>query len=428
MTIIDTPIGALRAYERNAKKHSDKQIGQVALSIERYGWRQPIVADKNGVIVIGHCRYEAAKKLGLESVPVTRADDLTDEQIRELRILDNKLNESEWDMEAYTAELGELDLSEFDLENTGGGIEQGESVDQIVEDDFNPDDMPEETTVERGQVYTLGEHRLMCGDSTSKADMDMLIDEPPVFVFTDPPYGVAIGDKNAALNSVQKAGCCTENIAGDTLGTDALRDMLTRAMDNLRQHCDEGCSYYVSAPQGGDLGMMMMMMMKDAGLTVRHNLIWVKNAATFSLGRLDYDYRHEPIFYTWTKKHTFYGDYSTTVIDDTTVIDKMSKSELKEFVRALLERKPDSVVYCDKPMKCDIHPTMKPVKLVARFMINSSRKGDVVGDIFGGSGTTLIAAEQLGRRARIMEIDPRYVAAIINRWEKLTGRKAELIE
>ena len=201
--------------------------------------------------------------------------------------------------------------------------------------------------------------------------------------------------------------------------------MLTRAMSNLREHCDEGCSYYVSAPQGGALGlMMMMMMMRDAGLEVRHNLIWVKNCATFSLGRLDYDYQHEPIFYTWTKRHTFYGGYATTVVDESKPVDKMSKPELKELVRALMERHPQSVVYEDKPLHSSLHPTMKPVKLVARFMVNSSQRGDVVADIFGGSGTTLITAEQLGRKCRMMELDPHYCDVIIQRWENLTGETA----
>ena len=184
----------------------------------------------------------------------------------------------------------------------------------------------------------------------------------------------------------------------------------------------------MTSPQGGDLGLMMMMMMKDAGLPVRHMLVWVKNTATFSLGRLDYDYRHEPVFYTWTAKHNFYGDYSTTVIDDSTVIDKMSKAELKDLARALMERKPDSVIYCDKPQKCDLHPTMKPVKLIARFVGNSSREGDTVLDIFGGSGSTLMACEQMRRRSYTMELDPHYVDVIIARWEAFTGKKAEKIQ
>ena len=218
-------------------------------------------------------------------------------------------------------------------------------------------------------------------------------------VFTDPPYGVAIGSKNKAINAVDpgRGGRIEVDIEGDTLTTEELRDVLLSAFRNLREHCAEDCAYYVSSPQGGDIGLMMMMMMRDAGLEVRHNLIWVKNSPTFSMGRLDYDYKHEPIFYTWTKKHNFYGGYNNTVIDDSMPIDKMSKAELKELVRAL-QQENTSVIYADKPMHSDLHPTMKPVKLVGRFIVNSSQKGDPVADIFGGSGTTMIACEQLGRK------------------------------
>ena len=250
----------------------------------------------------------------------------------------------------------------------------------------------------------------------------------PKFVFTDPPYGVSIGDKNKALQTVQNAGRITENIENDTLAPDELCEMLTKAFINLRTHAAEDCSYYVSSPQGGELGLAMLKMMKDAGLPVRHMLVWVKNAATFSIGRLDYDYRHEPIFYTWTKKHEFFGGYNTTVVDDTSDLNKMSKAELKEALRALLDNTDTSVIYEDKPLKSRLHPTMKPVKLVARFMYNSSRPGDACADIFGGSGTTLIAAEQLKRRCFMMELDPHYCDVIIARWEAFTGAKAKRIK
>lgn len=218
-------------------------------------------------------------------------------------------------------------------------------------------------------------------------------------VFTDPPYGVAIGDKNKTLNAVQKAGRQTENIIGDTLGTAELYDLLKEAFSNLREHSEEDCSYYVTSPQGGEIGLMMMMM-RDAGLEVRHNLIWEKNTATFSMRRLDYDYQHEPIFYTWTKKHNYYGkgQYKTTVW---------------KF---------------DKPRKCDLHPTMKPIELVAEALLNSSVEGDPVFDIFGGSGTTLMACEQLKRRCFMMEKDPKFVDVILDRWETFTGQKAIKVE
>lgn len=195
----------------------------------------------------------------------------------------------------------------------------------------------------------------------------------------------------------------------------------------MREACSDDASYYVTSPPGGDLGLMMMMMMSEAGLRVRHVLCWVKNAPTFSIGRLDYDYKHEAILYTWTKSHHFYGDYSSTVVDDTKPIDKMKPAELKELVRALQQRKPEDVVYCEKPTASRLHPTMKPIRLIARFVINSSRQGDVVLDPFGGSGSTLIACEQLGRKCRMMEIDPHYCDVIIRRWETFTGKKAVLL-
>lgn len=215
-------------------------------------------------------------------------------------------------------------------------------------------------------------------------------------VFTDPPYGVAIGDKNKALNAVNGSHSIERNIENDTLSVDALYDVLKQAMSNVRENCADDACYYVCAPPGGDMGLMMMMMMKDAGLNVRHQIVWNKNSATFSLGRLDYDYKHEAIMYTWTEKHHNYrqGAFRTSVWD------------------------------IDKPRKCDLHPTMKPVQLVEAAILDGSKEGDIVLDAFGGSGTTLIACEQLGRKARLMEIDPHYCDVIIARWEKLTGNKA----
>lgn len=222
-------------------------------------------------------------------------------------------------------------------------------------------------------------------------------------VFTDPPYGVAIGDKNKMLlevNKPKRSGVVTENIKNDTLSVEALYAVLQKAMENVRLNATDDACYYVCAPPGGDMGlMMMMMMMKDAGLRVRHQIVWNKNAATFSLGRLDYDYKHEVIMYTWVGKHdnTRKGAFRTTVWD------------------------------IDKPRKCDLHPTMKPVELVANAILDGSHEGDIVLDAFGGSGTTLIACEQLGRKCRMMELDPHYCDVIIARWEKATGKTAKKV-
>lgn len=220
--------------------------------------------------------------------------------------------------------------------------------------------------------------------------------------FTDPPYGVAIGSKNKMLNAVcgDTGGRVTEDIENDNIDIDTLHSILVEAFTNLRENSEEDASYYVTSPQGGGLGeMMMMMMMKEAGLPVRHLLMWVKNVATFSMRRLDYDYQHEPIMYTWGKSHNFYG-----------------AGKIKTTVWPF-----------DKPHKCDLHPTMKPVALIAEAILNSSKKGDIVTDIFGGSGSTMIACEQLGRECRMMELDPHYCDVIIKRWEDFTGKKAEKV-
>lgn len=249
-------------------------------------------------------------------------------------------------------------------------------------------------------------------------------------VFTDPPYGVSIGTKNAVLDSYSHKGGSKSikvDIENDTLPADELYEVLIRAFTQLRIHSSDYCSYYVTAPQGGDIGMMMQQMMRDAGLPVRHILIWVKSSPTFSMGRLDYDYRHEPIFYTWTKGHHFHGGYDNSVIEEYGRLENLEKSELKELVHALRGDGSTTTIYCDKPLQSSLHPTMKPVRLAARLIYNSSEEGDVVADIFGGSGTTMIACEQLKRKCRMMEMDPHYCDVIKDRWESFTGKKAVLL-
>lgn len=224
--------------------------------------------------------------------------------------------------------------------------------------------------------------------------------ERAVLVITDPPYGVAIGDKNKMLDKFQKADRITENIANDTLGIDDLYELLKTAFSNARINCEDFASYYVTAPQNGGLGQMMMVMMKDAGLEVRHVLMWEKNSPTFSMGRLDYDYQHEPILYTWSKSHKFYGE----------------------------GKQKTSVWHYDKPRTCNLHPTMKPVELIKNAVLNSSQQGEVVLDIFSGSGTTIIACEETGRKCRAMEISPHYVDVAVERWQRATGKEAVLAE
>lgn len=397
------PVDDLKPYDKNARKHGDFDVDAIAESIRKFGFNDPIgVWGKNNLIVEGHGRLLASKKLGMKKVPIIHLDHLSDEQRRAYALAHNKTAEnSEWDMDMLAEELESLNDAGIDLDMSSFGFDKAPEVEKTV-DDIEEDEPPEPTdaTVStRGTIWVLGAHRLMCGDSTSKEDADKLFDGKLAdSVFTDPPYGVAIGDKNAMLNKkAGEGGRCETNIEGDTMSLDDLYKMLVGAFSNLREHCKPDACYYVTAPQWGRLGeMMMMMMMKDSGLEVRHNLIWEKNVATFSMRRLDYDYQHEPIFYTWTKSHHYYGGgkYKTTIW---------------KF---------------NKPVKSDLHPTMKPVALVANAILDSTKPGDIVADFFGCSGTSIIASEQTGRICYTMEIDPHYVDVIVKRWETLTGKKA----
>ena len=398
-------INKIKPYKRNAKKHPQEQIEQIINSIKAFGMNDPIgVWGKDNVIVEGHGRYLALREMGESGeVPVIHLDNLTDEQRKAYALAHNQLTmNTGFDDDILSLEMDDLsdffDMSDFGFD-FGEEQETSTQAQEVEEDDFDPD-AEAEARCKRGQVWQLGTHRLMCGDSTSAEDVTKLMNgEKADMVFTDPPYGVSIGDKNATLNSVQPSARVKTNIEGDTMSEAELYNMLKSAFINVRENCNDDACYFVTSPQGGSLGLMMMMM-KDAGLEVRHVLMWRKNSATFSLGRLDYDYQHEPIFYTWTKSHHNYrkGQYRTTIWD------------------------------FDKPRKCDLHPTMKPVALVANAMLDGSQEGDIVLDSFGGSGTTIMAAEQLNRCARLMELDPHYCDVIIKRWEDFTGQEAVLIE
>lgn len=323
--------------------------------------------------------------------PAASAEGLTDAEQQEFIIKDN-LSFGKWDWEALANDWDEEQLGEWGLDVWQP--EQEEETPETKEDEYNEDNV--ETRCKRGDIWQLGKHRLMCGDTTDLETVKTLMGGVLAdMVFTDPPYGVAIGDKNKLLNATTSVERIEENIANDTLPVEELYKVLQKAMTNLRLNCKDDAVYFVTAPQGGGLGEMMMMM-KDSGLQVRHNLIWNKNSPTFSLGRLDYDYKHEPIFYTWTKSHHNYrkGAFRSSVWD------------------------------IDRPRESKLHPTMKPVELVANCMLDGTKEGDIVLDGFGGSGTTIIAAEQLNRKAYVMELDPHYCDVIIARWEKMTGKTA----
>ena len=409
--IKEAKISDLVFDDKNFNKHTEYGMSLIEKSIRNNGAGRSILIDKNNRIIAGNGVTEIAGQIGLDDVQIVESDgtkiiavkrtdiDLDSKQGREMALADNATAavDLEWDADAIA------DVSaEFDIDVSGWGVDVDFETEQptAAEDDF--DESTDAITIKckKGDVWLLGEHSLMCGDSTSAEDVEKLMDGAKAdMVFTDPPYGVSIGDKNKTLNAVQPVERIERNIENDTLAPDDLYPILVKAMTNVRENCKDDASYYVTSPQGGELGMMMMMMMKDAGLPVRHILVWCKNSATFSLGRLDYDYQHEPIFYTWTKSHHNYrgGEYRTTIWK------------------------------YDKPRKCDLHPTMKPVELVANCLKDCTKEGMSVLDVFGGSGTTLIACEQLNRKCFMMELDPHYCDVIIARWEKLTGKNARRI-
>ena len=415
MNITMRAVSELTPYTDNAKVHDAKQIANVANSIRRFGWQQPIVVDDNGVVVIGHCRLLAAKKLKLKEVPVTVASGLTENEIKELRIADNKTNESPWDFNLLRKDMDGLDFDGFDFEWDGLGEEYEEK--EVTEDDFTEDDIPEEPTARQGDIYQLGQHRLMCGDSTSIGDVEALMGGFKADLFlTDPPYNV---DYQGGTKDALK-------IMNDSMEDGAFRAFLTDAFTNADLVMKPGAAYYIW--HADSEGFNFRLAVRNANWKLRQTLIWVKNALV--LGRQDYQWKHEPCLYGWKEgTHYFTDDRTeTTVIDDKIDLKKLKKEELLALLEKMLgDKVPTTVLYEDKPLINDIHPTMKPIRLMARLVKNSSRPGQNVLDLFGGSGSTMMACEQLERSCFTMELDPRYVDAIINRWEKFTGEKAVLL-
>ena len=394
-------IEKLHYYARNPRKN-DEAVPRMAGLIREFGFRVPVIIRSTGEVIDGHLRLKAAWSLGMTQVPVVIADDWTETQVRAFRLAVNRSAEwAQWDDDLLRLELDDLKLADFDLDLIG--FEDFQFDEGGTEGLTDADDVPEvqEAPVSRqGDIWLLGRHRLMCGDSTDAGSVALLMaGEKADMVFTDPPYNVAIGSKNAFLNSVQKAGRCCDDIAGDVGHTDEeLGETLwLPAFRNMLDVAKDACSIYVTMPQGGT-HMMMMMMMAKAGWQIKHELMWLKNAPTFSMNRLDYDYKHEPICYGWNKSHVFYGE------------GEQNKS-VWEF---------------DKPKKCDLHPTMKPIALIENALLNSSKRLDIILDLFGGSGSTLIASEKTGRACRMMELSEHYVDVIIRRWQDYMGDKATL--
>lgn len=395
--------------KKNYRKHSEQNKKRIRKSLTECGAGRSVLVDRDGCLIAGNGVYEQAEKMGIktrvvetdgtELVVVKRTDIGTDDPKRKtLALADNATSDSvEWDMQLILKDFSAEDIAEdwgidFDL-----SVEQ--EPQEAKEDDFDEEKDPVATICQDGDVWQLGEHRIMCGDGTRAEDVARLMDGDLADMFiTDPPYGVSYTDKNEFLNSIGKPLACVNAIQNDSHSPEEMERFWVAAFTVGYNFTNERMSYYITAPQGGDLLLLLLLLqaIRTSGFALKHSMVWNKN--NHVLGRCDYNYKHEPIIYGWKQKgtHDFYG-----------------KGKFKT-----------SVWDIPKPLKNDLHPTMKPVALIENMLLNNSKEWDIVLDLFGGSGTTLIACEQLNRKARLMELDPHYCDVIIARWEKLTGKKA----
>nr|DAH29383.1 MAG TPA: adenine specific DNA methyltransferase [Bacteriophage sp.] len=413
-------VSELLPYARNARTHSDTQVSQLAASIKEFGFNNPVAIDADGMILCGHGRVMAAQKLGLTEVPTVCLSHLSDTQKKAYILADNKLAlNAGWDNDMLKVELEDLKFSNFDLDLVGFSTEE---LDEIMNQDEEPevedDDytvaVPQEPKAKLGEVYILGKHRLMCGDSTSIQDVEKLMgggEYQADLLLTDPPYNV---DYEGGTDKKLK-------IKNDNMEDQAFRQFLIDVYKAADHVMKPGAPFYIW--HADSEGANFRGAAKDMGWQIRECLIWVKNSLV--LGRQDYQWRHEPCLYGWKAGAAHYFTDSraeSTVIEDQVNVDKLSKDELKTLCKKLLDPGIETTVIREKkPSINDVHPTMKPVKLFGRLVKNSSKRNDIVLDLFGGSGTTIVACEQLNRRAYLMELDPAYVDVIIDRYQKLTN-------
>lgn len=385
MQVKTVSIDQIKPYENNPRNNDDA-VDAVANSIKEFGWQQPIVVDNGGVIIAGHTRYKAAKQLKLKEIPIVVADNLTEEQANAYRLADNKSGElATWDDDELQEELDKI--LDIDMTDFGFDLETELEDDEVIDDDYE-EEVPEEPKSKLGQVYQLGRHRLMCGDSTKPEDVKKLMSGVKAdLLITDPPYNVNYEGKQDSKMTIKN----------DHQEADNFYKFLLAAFTNAKDNMKAGAAFYIWYASSEAVNFNRSAV--DAGLSVRQELIWAKNQMI--IGRQDYQWQHEPCLYGWADNgsHSWYSD-----------------------------RKQTTILNFDKPQRSDLHPTMKPIPLFDYQIKNSSKSGDIVLDLFGGSGTTLMACEQDGRNAYLMEFDPRYVDVIIDRWEKFTGKTAKLIQ
>jgi len=389
------PIEALIPYINNSRKHSDEQVAQIAASIKEFGWTNPILVDGSNGLIAGHGRLLAARKLGMDKVPTIELSHLSEIQKKALIIADNKLAlNSDWDNELLMLELKELDNTDFDLSVLGFDQDELnallnpiEPTTGLTDEDAVPD-VPDEPKTKLGDIYILGNHRLMCGDSCSVTDMEKLVNDRQVDMWlTDPPYNVAYEGKTKDALTIQN----------DSMTNDGFRQFLRDAYVTADTVMKAGAVFYIW--HADSEGYNFRGAAHDAGWKVRQCLIWKKS--TMVMGRQDYHWKHEPCLYGWKEGA---GHLWAT------------------------DRKQTTILEFDKPSRNGEHPTMKPVALFEYQMLNNTKGGDIILDSFGGSGTTMLAAEKNGRISYVMELDPKYCDVIVKRWEDFTGKQAVLSE
>lgn len=398
-------------YKKNPRKN-DEAVDAVANSIKEFGFKNPIIVNKDFVVIAGHTRLKASKKLGLKEVPCVVVKDLTEEQEKALRIADNKTSElAEWDIELLQQEIEDI----INIDMTAFGFEEvAPEPAEVVEDDYEPEiDDTKETRTKVGQLWQLGDHKLYVGDATSETSYEKLLGEDKAdMVLTDPPYNIDYESDDG------------KKIINDRMEDSQFEEFLTSAFKPMEQFMKEGRGFYIFHASRSQREFENAL--NNAGLEVRQQLIWKKNQ--FTLGRQDYQWMHEVCFYGWKagEAHYFTNDRTQATVyeKEPEDIEKMKKEDLVALIKQFY--KYTTVIDENKPQRDAEHPTMKPIKLMARFIENSSKIGEIVLDNFGGSGSTLMACEQTGRKCRTMELDPQYADVIIDRWEKFTGKTAEL--
>lgn len=431
MEIINMPIGDIIPYDKNPRRN-DTAVKPVMESLKEFGWKQPIVIDKNNVVIAGHTRLRAAKRLKMQTVPCLRADDLTPEQVKAFRLADNKTADfATWDVDLLNSEL--LGIPSIDMTTFGFDLPEPEPEEDGFDVDQAAEEVKQNPVTKPGTLYKLGNHRLLCGDSTNRADVLRLLGGQMVdMVFTDPPYNVAYEGKTKDKLSIKN----------DAMSETEFKNFLDAVFDNYYVAMKPGAAYYVCYASRSAIEFRQAIV--DAGLLLKQDLVWCKNV--FTLGRQDYQWQHEPILYGWKPgaKHRFYGGRKlSSIIPENYPVELGYDAEGHQLihinvglktvvlradnVEAIDTEEVNSLLHVDKPSRNAAHPTMKPIALCAKCIKNSCQQGDAVLDLFGGSGSTLIACEQINRQCYSMELDPVYCDVIVKRWEALTGRKAEVI-